>query len=116
MKYRIGIATTDGLVVNQHFGRAESFLIIDTDDEGNINVIEQRFVQPVCHGGNHNDDLLAENAERLSDCDYILVSKIGPGAESRLAQMGIGAYEIPGVIEESVKSLLSYTEIQNMLK
>lgn len=115
MVYRIGIASTDGLVVNQHFGRAESFLIADVDDDGQINVLEQRFLQPVCDGGNHDDDRLAENINKLADCNYLLVSRIGPGAESKLEERGIAAYEIPGIIEESVHKLLEYVEIQNLL-
>lgn len=106
MKYRIGIATTDGLVVNQHFGRAESFLIADVDETEKINVIEQRFLQPICEGGDHDDNRLLANVEKLSDCNYILVSRIGPGASALLSQKGIAAYEIPGVIEDAVKKLL----------
>jgi predicted Fe-Mo cluster-binding NifX family protein len=115
MKYRIGIATTDGLVVNQHFGRAESFLIADVNESGNIEVIEQRFLQPVCDGGEHDDNRLIENVSKLSDCQYLLVSRIGPGARYQLEEKNILAYEIPGLIEDAVKKLTAYIEIQNML-
>jgi predicted Fe-Mo cluster-binding NifX family protein len=115
MKYRVGIATTDGLVVNQHFGRAESFLIADVDEQAKIEVIEQRFLQPVCEGGEHDENRLEENILKLSDCQYILVSRIGEGARYQLEKKNIAAYEIPGLIEDAVKKLTAYIEIQNML-
>lgn len=115
MRYRIGIASSDGKVVNQHFGRAQEFHIVDADDDGNINFVERRAVCPVCNGGNHDDEQLMNSANKLSDCNYILVSKIGQGAAAALDSKGISSFEIPGIIEESVSKMLAYVEIQNML-
>lgn len=113
--YRIGVATTDGIVVNEHFGRAGRFLILDVDEDGKTSVAEERSVTPVCQGGNHDDDRMEENVQRLSDCRYLLVSRIGQGAADVLEQHGISAYELPGILEESVQKLQSYLEIQSML-
>ena len=68
MTCRIGIASTDGLIVNQHFGRTESFLIVDVDEEETIRVREQRFVRPVCEGGNHDENRLEENVRQYIAC------------------------------------------------
>jgi predicted Fe-Mo cluster-binding NifX family protein len=43
-----------------------------------------------------------------------LVSRIGQGAEAALEQKGIKAFEIPGIIEDSVKKLATYIEIQSL--
>jgi predicted Fe-Mo cluster-binding NifX family protein len=43
-----------------------------------------------------------------------LVSRIGQGAEAALGRNGIRAFEIPGIIEESVKKLAAYIEIQSL--
>ncbi len=59
-KYRIGIASSDGIVVNQHFGRARQFQIVDVEDNGNIHFVEIRKVCPVCDGGTHDDRQLKE--------------------------------------------------------
>lgn len=115
MKYRIGVATTDGIVVNQHFGRADRFLIVDVDENGESRLIEERSVLPVCEGGSHDEGKLEENVERLSDCQYILVSRIGQGAANTLEQRNIQVFEIPGMIEESIKKISAYVEIQNLL-
>lgn len=115
MKYRIGVATSDGIVVNQHFGRASAFQIIDVDDRGEMTVVEQRTLEPICQGGDHDDNQMAQTVGKLSDCDYILVSRIGQRAADALEQSGIGAYELPGIIEESVRKLIAYAEVQKML-
>lgn len=115
MKCRIAAASSDGIVVNQHFGWATKFCIVEADDERNINITETREVEPLCEGGNHSDKILEENIEKLSDCQYVLVTKIGSGAEYALEKKGLQSFEIPGVIEESVNKLLDYVEIQNML-
>ena len=114
-KYRIGIASSDGIVVNQHFGRAKQFQIVDVDDGGGIHFAELRNVCPVCDGGTHDDDQLEEAVSRLADCNYILVARIGPGAAYALEGHGISVFELPGLIEDSIKKLLVYIEIQNLL-
>lgn len=116
MKYRIAAASSDGIVVNQHFGKAAKFIIMESDEKRKIHVLETREIEPVCLGGNHDDDRLEKTIEKLSDCQYVLVSRIGQGAAYALEKKGIQGFEIPGMIEESVKKLLDYVEIQNMLK
>jgi predicted Fe-Mo cluster-binding NifX family protein len=108
MNFRTAIATSDGIVVNQHFGHTDSFLIVDVDDEGQPHTVEQRRVQPLCDGGNHDEGRLAAAVEALSDCEYVLVSRIGPGASVALEQRGITVYEVPGVIEESLNKLFQW--------
>lgn len=115
MSYRIGVATSDGIVVNQHFGHAKQFLILDVDENNHRKVVENRSTEAVCRGGNHDDTQLEESAKRLSDCDFLLVSRVGPGAANALEQQGIAVYEIPGMIEDSIKKLLAYVQIQKLL-
>ena len=113
--YRIGIASSDGLVVNQHFGKANRFLIVETDDSGGFTAVEERRLAPVCDGGSHDPDRLDKNAALLTDCDYLLVSRIGQGALNVLENKGISVYEIPDLIENAVGKLLNYIEIQKLL-
>lgn len=115
IKYRIAVGTSDGIVVNQHFGRASVFLIYDIQADDTIHYVERRETRPVCNGGTHDDEKLKESAERLSDCRYVLVSRIGSGAANLLEQNGISPMELPGMIEDSIKKLLVYEEIQSLL-
>ncbi len=117
MKYKIGIASSDGKVVNLHFGRADVFYIVEADS-GNMTFRygESRQTVPVCQGQQHDDHKLYELADRLKDCDYVLVSHIGEGVRAALAKNGTLVFELPGFIEDSVKRLLLYVEVENCMK
>lgn len=112
--YRIAVASSDGIVVNSHFGRADKFYIYQTGKNEELSFIEERKVIPVCEGGNHDEGRLNDNLNRLKDCDFILVSKIGDGAAYAANQKGIESYEIPGVIQESVRQLLKYIKLKKL--
>lgn len=113
-EYKIAVASSDGIVVNNHFGRAKDFYIYQIDEEERIHFLEKRNVEPVCEGGNHDDEKLRLNLEKLSDCQYLLVSRIGNGAAGMAAGLGIESYEIPGIIEESIEQLIKYIKIKKL--
>lgn len=110
---KIAVASSDGIVVNNHFGHATRFYIYEIlEDEKKLSEI--REVEPVCQGGNHDDRKLRENIDKIADCNYLLVSKIGYGAAAVAEQKGVIPYEIPGFIEDSIQQLLNYTKIQKL--
>lgn len=116
MKYKIGIASSDGKVVNLHFGKAGVFYIVEADSETmTFHYKERRETNPVCQGQEHDDKELDRLADRLKDCDYVLVSRIGEGARTALFRYSTKAFELPGFIEDSIKRLLSYVEVQKLL-
>lgn len=108
MAYKIAIASTDGKVVNQHFGRADKFYIVEVDDEDEYDFVDIRETERACQGSTHNDDGLARTVELLSDCRYVLISQIGSGAEYALSKRGVTAFVIPHYIEDAVKKLIYY--------
>ena len=109
--YRVAIASTDNRYVDQHFGRAESFLIVDVDEDGNYEEIEQRFVIPVCNGGSHDNEKLKKGVEALLDCNFVLAAKIGPGASYELKDHGIASFEMPGEVGDSLYRLDGYIKL-----
>lgn len=109
--YRVALASTDNRNVDQHFGRSESFLIVDVDSDGTFQEIEQRFVVPICNGGSHNADNMKRGVEALLDCNFVLAARIGPGAVSELQDHGIAAFEMPGPVAESLKRLDGYLKL-----
>lgn len=112
---RIAAASTDGKVINEHYGRADRFYILEADEEEySYRVIEIRNVDRVCINGEHEEDMMKKRTEELSDCQYVLVSRIGMRAASELETSGIKPYEIPGIIDESVERMLRYIKVQNM--
>ncbi|MBQ8515442.1 MAG: dinitrogenase iron-molybdenum cofactor biosynthesis protein [Ruminococcus sp.] len=114
--YKIAAASSDGIVVNQHFGHANAFLIYEVKDSEIRRTDEIRTVHPICSGGNHNDEQLIENIRRFQDCKYILVSKIGMRAAAQAEQLGITPMELPGLIEESIRRVMAFEQIQNLFE
>lgn len=112
--YKVAVASSDGIVINQHFGRADTFLIYEVTETGKYRLLEKRSVTPVCNGGNHNDNELKNNICKLEDCKYILVARIGAGAANAVEQSGIIPMELPGMIEESIGKLFTYEQLQNL--
>lgn len=113
-KYKIAVASSDGIVVNRHFGRADAFYIYEVDEGGGYLLLETRNAAPVCSGGNHDDNELCCNISKLSDCKYVLVSRIGTVAADRAEQAGLIPMELPGTIEESIDRLIAYEKVQNL--
>lgn len=108
MSYKIAIASTDGKVVNQHFGKADQFYIVAVEENESYSLQEIRESKAVCQGGDHNENALADTVELLSDCRYVLVSRIGPGAEYALNQRNVTAFAVSNYIDEAVKKLIHY--------
>ena len=113
---KIAIASSDGIVVNSHFGRAKDFYIYIMEEDGHIVFLEKRSVEPVCEGGNHDDVRLGKNMSAISDCSYLLVSRIGNGAAFIAESFGIDCYEIPGIIEESVEQLVKFIKLKQLFQ
>ncbi|MBR1744214.1 MAG: dinitrogenase iron-molybdenum cofactor biosynthesis protein [Lachnospiraceae bacterium] len=112
--FLVAVASSDGIVVNSHFGRASTFFIYEVTGSEDIRLVEQRVVSPVCEGGNHSEERLKENLLEFRDCKYLLVSRIGAGAARMAESLGMEAYEIPGVIEESITQLVKYIQVQRL--
>lgn len=104
MGVRVAAASSDGKVINQHFGRATQFLIFDIDQK-NINFIEIRKNVYACEFGSHDDNKLANTVNLLMDCQIILVSQIGPGAKAAVNTVCIEVYEIGDFIEDAIRKL-----------
>ncbi len=103
-KLKLAIASSDGKVINQHFGKARKFIVIESDGE-NIKVLDVRENKPACGSleyGGHEDNVLDKSISLIGDCDAVLCSRIGGGAAEGLLGRGIEAVEAPGFIEENV--------------
>ncbi|MBQ9608401.1 MAG: dinitrogenase iron-molybdenum cofactor biosynthesis protein [Lachnospiraceae bacterium] len=116
IKYYVAVASSDKIVVNKHFGRADTFHIYGIAEDNSYKYIEKIELTPICEGGNHDENKLVKNAEELSMCRYVIVSRIGPGASSVLASKGITAMEIPDLIDNAINKVISYDEIQDLFK
>jgi len=106
MDVKIAVASSDGIHVDQHFGRADSFLIYRLHDNG-YDLLESRGNEAPCVGHDHNDSSLEQAATRLSDCRGVIVSQIGAGAIDALIGHRIMAFTLPGSIEQAFEALIT---------
>ena len=115
--FKVAVASTDGIVVNSHFGQAATFYIYEKNPKDDTwKLAERRLVPPVCAGGEHEDARLQNQVKKFSDCKYILISRIGLGAAQMLEQNEIYPLELPGLITESLEQLVMYEKLQQLLE
>ncbi|HHV30327.1 NifB/NifX family molybdenum-iron cluster-binding protein [Acetivibrio mesophilus] len=106
MGYKVAVASSDGKVVNTHFGRALNFLIFEINEDG-WEFLESRENRPACSYGEHSEGGLLYSAELLADCKIVLASMIGSGAIQVLEQKGIKAFAAAGYIDELLDRLVN---------
>ncbi|MEN4005754.1 MAG: NifB/NifX family molybdenum-iron cluster-binding protein [Methanobacteriaceae archaeon] len=100
MSAKVAIASSDGKFVNQHFGRAQQFLIVEIKDDGSYEFLERRENVPACNPtGNSTTE---ETIELISDVDGVLVSHVGPGAADKLIAHGIQPIIVPMLIDDAL--------------
>lgn len=105
MSMRVAVGSSDGKVINQHFGHAKQFLIFDIDENGNIEFIEIRDNIPLCCGGNHTSNGIKNTLDILKDVQIVVVSQIGPGASQSLLSNGIEPFVMPIFINEALEKI-----------
>ncbi len=87
----VAIASTDGETVNEHFGRADRFLIYDISEQGGT-LLSIRQVTPWSVGeADHEfaEERFAALADSLADCSRIYCSHIGARPRRELEQRGV---------------------------
>jgi len=104
---KVAIVSTDGKVINQHFGKAFRFFIFEIDDCGKIQFLEVRETLPLCGSADegHADDVLSRTISLISDCEALLCSRIGSRPREELRKKGIKPVEAPYFIDEALKSI-----------
>lgn len=107
-KWRVAIGSTDGKVINEHFGRARQFLIADIARDGTVTFVENRPVTPLCQSGEHTRQGLEASIAALRDYCAVLVAQIGITAKRALELSKIAVFEEPDIIEGSLKKLADY--------
>jgi predicted Fe-Mo cluster-binding NifX family protein len=111
MSWRIAVTSADGVLINQHFGHACWFFIVDIERDGSFTVTEKREVTPWCGSGGHEKDSAPGDsgiADAIRDCLGVLTAKVGPPARKKLELAGLSVFEEVSPIDEAVKKLAVY--------
>lgn len=109
---KVAIASEDGKVVHQHFGRAKRFVICEINNDA-YRFLEVRDNRPACgtasddDEGGHDEDRMAQTIALIADCHAVVVAQVGRGAVQRLAERGIQAFMIPDFIDSALRRLIA---------
>jgi len=108
MTFKAAIASSDLENVDEHFGRCRAFVIAEADDGGGYRLSGVRHVAPscpTCGSLGEPDDAIESIVEALSDCDYVIVRRIGRWPDSLLYERGIQSMEYSGPIRGAMDLL-----------
>ncbi len=99
---KIAVATTDGISVNEHFGRAKRFSIYNAASTTSELLMEQ-YVDPYSSGQKDHtfDEARFQEVVRvLEGCEKVFITKIGDEPAEALKALGIEPVVYSGVIRE----------------
>lgn len=110
---RVALASTNGLLLNEHFGAAKFFYIYDIYSNrgeivNNYNFVEVRDAVAACQQSlGHSTTRFDKIIELLSDCDALFVQRIGDGAAAYLIPKNVRVFEADGRIEDILNKIIS---------
>ncbi len=105
---KIAVASTDGKLVDLHFGDANRFLIYNIEgDDAKFHEIREKIPMPL---NNHQERWVA-SIDLINDCKAVLCNKIGNEPTIELRKLGIKPIELECEVKDAVyecsKHLLS---------
>lgn len=99
--YRVAVASSDGQMVDSHFGHADHFFIFEVSEEsGDFVHVETRSANAFCSGGTCGSQ--DEKTDALDGISYVLCARIGPHALQMLERRGIRAYDIVMPVDDAL--------------
>jgi nitrogen fixation protein NifB len=109
----IAVASLEGVLVNQHLGEADRFLIYALDKEKrSCSLVDTRLAPPPGGGKDRWESL----ASTLSDCRALLVNSAGDSPKTVLNARGIEVMSLEGVIEEAVYGVFTGQNLKHLIK
>lgn len=112
---KVAFATTDGLLIDEHFGRAGRFAIMDFTTESYTRMPDLVFaegrdtaVENTRGQGEAHDSAVEQKVEQLVDCRLVYLTAIGGPSAARMARRGIMPVKVPErtVILEAAERLM----------
>jgi predicted Fe-Mo cluster-binding NifX family protein len=111
---RAAFASSDGCVVDTHFGLANTFFVYDVGSAASPVLVEKRrnFRLPGQIGPEgpgmpaaHHKDELERVAELLKDCDAVFAVRIGAGPADFLTERGFRVFQIEAGIDDIAEAI-----------
>lgn len=115
MDVKVAVASSDGIWVDEHFGRASRFLVYRLRD-GVWEHLEIRPNEPACRGHEHADGHLEQAASVIGDCRAVAVAQIGATAFDLLVSRRILPFVLVGTVEQALDALQNSKIINRVRK
>lgn len=112
---KVAFATTDGVNVDEHFGRAGRFAVYELTDTEYRFVEMRKFaegrdtrIEETKGKGQVHEDRVEKKVDKLADCKIIYLTEIGGPSAARLVKKGIMPIKVKETvsIKESLEKLL----------
>ncbi|WP_371379647.1 NifB/NifX family molybdenum-iron cluster-binding protein [Sporomusa aerivorans] len=97
---KVAVASTDGITINEHFGRTKEFWIYEAAESGAYTFLERRETPPAVR--TLSVHATGNAVELLYDVEAVLVARIGRQAELELRARGIYALQVTGLIDKAL--------------
>ncbi len=108
----IAVSSIEGVLINQHLGEADRFLVYGMDTSGECVLIDSRTAPPA-GGGKERWEALADT---LKDCRALLVNGAGNSPTSVMKARGIEVMVLEGVIEEALYGVFNGLDLKHLMK
>ncbi len=106
----IAVTSSDGILVDIHFGKADRFLVFDVADTGEPALRYEVQAPRYCGGTGPGHDLmehkLAAIAEGLGACRVVVTAMIGEAPRQELERQGIEVICVSGSISDVLKEVI----------
>lgn len=115
MIYRIAVGTLDGIEITEHFGRCETAALWDINQDTNaVTPLGTRHLgeadESVMRGCGYgcNDDAVSRKIDALSDCQIVLMARIGGHAERQLIHRNIVPLQFDGLVRDALDKVKEF--------
>ncbi|UZJ38307.1 radical SAM protein [Prosthecochloris sp. SCSIO W1103] len=109
----IAVASMEGVLINQHLGEADRFLVYAPGADNSRPVLVESRPAPPPGGGTMRWEAVAS---LLMDCRAILVNGAGESPKKVLNGSGMKVYILDGLIEEGVNGVFSGKDMSRMAR
>lgn len=109
----VAVTSMEGVLINQHLGEAERFLIYSMKKDGSSCKLIDVREAPEPGGGQSR---WAAVGDLLSDCRILLVNGAGDSPRKALKAKGLEVMLMEGIIEEAVTGIFTGKDLKHLIK
>lgn len=105
----IAVTSSDGIMVDTHFGKAERFLVYEVGT-GEPALLYEVQAPPYCGGTGPGHSLMADKLAAIADglgaCRVVVTAMIGESPKEEMERLGIDIISLSGPIMDVLKEVI----------